>query len=114
MNLIEHYYLFDGVLSFGVEIVRPENSNMKILIRNLKSVQLTIILAFICFLSLGGCSKYSKEIQANLTKLKKTKACSGCDLSGIELISFDLKNADLSGAVKPPKLGPVTFRVFLL
>ena len=58
----------------------------------------TIILAFICLLSLGGCSKYSDEVQANLTKLKKTKACSGCDLRGIELISFDLKGADLSGA----------------
>jgi len=58
----------------------------------------TIILAFICFLSLSGCSKYSDEVQANLTKLKKTKACSGCDLGGIELISFDLKGADLSGA----------------
>ena len=58
----------------------------------------TIILTFICFLSLSGCSKYSDEVQANLTKLKKTKACSGCDLTGIELISFDLKGADLSGA----------------
>ena len=57
----------------------------------------TIILVFICCFSLG-CSKYSNEVQTNLTKLKKTKACSGCDLSGIELISFDLKNADISSA----------------
>ena len=48
--------------------------------------------------SLIGCAKYSDEVQANLTKLKNTKSCPGCDLSGIELISFDLKNADLSGA----------------
>ncbi|MBT4374445.1 MAG: hypothetical protein HOD16_02025, partial [Nitrospina sp.] len=60
--------------------------------------QRIIILACIPILSLGGCSKYSDEVQANLTKLKTTKSCSGCDLSGIELISFDLKNADLSGA----------------
>ena len=58
----------------------------------------TIFLAFISLLSLSGCSKYSDEVQANLTKLKKTKACSGCDLTRIELISFDLKGADLSGA----------------
>jgi uncharacterized protein YjbI with pentapeptide repeats len=37
-------------------------------------------------------------VQANLTNLKKTKACSGYDLSGIELISFDLRGADLSRA----------------
>ena len=87
---------------------------MKIPFRNIKFFTQIIILSIISILSLGGCSKYSNEVQANLTKLKKTKACPGCDLSGIELISFDLKNADLSGAVKPPKLGPVTFRVFLL
>ena len=55
-----------------------------------------LILTFL--FSLGGCSKYSDEVQTNLIKLKKTKSCSGCDLSGIELISFDLKGADLSGA----------------
>ena len=54
----------------------------------------TIILAFISLLFLEGCSKYSAEVQANLTKLKTTKSCPGCDLSGIELISFDLKGAD--------------------
>jgi uncharacterized protein YjbI with pentapeptide repeats len=68
---------------------------MKILFPNLK---LTIILAFISLISLEGCSKYSDEVQTNLIKLQKTKACSGCDLTGIELISFDLKGADLSGA----------------
>ena len=60
--------------------------------------QRTIILACISILSLGGCSKYSDEVQENLTKLKKTKACSGCDLTGVELVAFDLKSADLSGA----------------
>ena len=59
---------------------------------------LAIFLTFISFFSLTGCAKYSEEVQANLTKLKNTKSCPGCDLSGIELISFDLKNADLSGA----------------
>jgi len=58
----------------------------------------TIILACIPILSLGGCSKYSEEVQTNLTKLKTTKSCLGCDLTGIELVGFDLKNADLSGA----------------
>ena len=33
--------------------------------------KLTIILAFISLLFLEGCSKYSDEVQANLTKLKK-------------------------------------------
>ena len=60
--------------------------------------QRTIILACIPILSLGGCSKYSDEVQANLTKLKNTKSCLGCDLTGVELINFDLKNADLSDA----------------
>ena len=60
--------------------------------------QRIIILAFICLLSLGGCSKYSDEVQANLTKIKKTKACSGCDLTGIELVAFDLENANLTDA----------------
>ena len=59
---------------------------------------LAIILIFTFLFSLIGCEKYSEEVQANLTKLKNTKSCPGCDLSGIELISFDLKNADLSGA----------------
>ena len=59
---------------------------------------LAIIVTFISLFSLIGCAKYSDEVQANLTKLKNTKSCPGCDLSGIELISFDLKNADLSGA----------------
>ncbi len=59
---------------------------------------LAIFYALICLFSLIGCAKYSDEVQANLTKLKSTKSCPGCDLSGIELISFDLKNADLSGA----------------
>ena len=66
--------------------------------RNLKYFHRIFFLAFICFLSLLGCSKYSDEVRANLTKLKKTKSCSGCDLTGIELIGFDLKNADLSAA----------------
>ena len=60
--------------------------------------QINIFYALICLFSLIGCAKYSDEVQANLTKLKNTKSCPGCDLSGIELISFDLKNADLSGA----------------
>ena len=60
--------------------------------------QRIIILACFSILSLGGCSKYSDDVQANLTKLKTTKSCSGCDLKGIELISFDLKGVDLSGA----------------
>ena len=60
--------------------------------------QTNIFYALICLFSLIGCAKYSDEVQANLTKLKNTKSCPGCDLSGIELISFDLKNADLSGA----------------
>ena len=59
---------------------------------------LAIFYALICLFSLIGCAKYSDEVQANLTKLKNTKSCPGCDLSEIELISFDLKNADLSGA----------------
>ena len=62
-----------------------------------KPFYLPIIFTFSCFF-LSGCTKYSDEVQANLTKLKKTKACPGCDLTGIELINFDLKNADLSGA----------------
>ena len=70
---------------------------MKIPFRNIKLFTQIIILSIICFLSLGGCSKYSDEVQANLTKLKETKSCSGCDLRGIELISFDLKKADISG-----------------
>jgi len=41
--------------------------------------QRIIILTCVPILSLGGCSKYSDEVQANLTKLKKTKSCSGCD-----------------------------------
>jgi uncharacterized protein YjbI with pentapeptide repeats len=61
-------------------------------------LELTIILVFISSMSLGGCSKYSDKVQTNLTKRQKTKANSDCDLTGIELISFDLKNADLSGA----------------
>ena len=60
--------------------------------------QANIFYALIFLFSLIGCAKYSDEVQANLTKLKNTKSCPGCDLSGIELISFDLKNADLSGA----------------
>ena len=55
-----------------------------------------LILTFLFLL--GGCSKYSDEVQANLTKLKETKSCSGCGLRGIELINFDLKGANLSGA----------------
>ena len=59
---------------------------------------LQIFSALVCFLSLGGCAKYSEEVQANLTKLKTTKSCSGCDLTEVELVGFDLKNADLIGA----------------
>ena len=57
-----------------------------------------ILFILISLFIIDGCSKYSDEVQANLIKLKKTKSCSGCDLTGIELISFDLKGADLSGA----------------
>ena len=60
--------------------------------------QANIFYALVFLFSLIGCAKYSEQVQANLTKLKNTKSCPGCDLSGIELISFDLKNADLSGA----------------
>ena len=60
--------------------------------------QANIFYALIFLFSLIGCAKYSEQVQANLTKLKNTKSCPGCDLSGIELISFDLKNADLSDA----------------
>ena len=60
--------------------------------------QANIFYALIFLFSLIGCAKYSEQVQANLTKLKNTKSCPGCDLSGIELISFDLKNADLIGA----------------
>ena len=49
-----------------------------------------IFSSLVCFLSLGGCAKYSEEVQENLTKLKTTKSCSGCDLTGIELVAFDL------------------------
>ena len=56
---------------------------------------LTFILAFISLVYLEGCSKYSEEVQTNLTKLKTTKSCQGCDLTGIELVGFDLKNSDL-------------------
>ena len=59
---------------------------------------LTIILAFISLVYLEGCSKYSEEVQTNLTKLKTTKSCQGCDLTGIELVGFDLKGGDLSGS----------------
>ena len=62
------------------------------------SFHLQIFFALVCFLSIGGCVKYSEEVQANLTKLKTTKSCQGCDLTRIELVGFDLKNADLSGA----------------
>ena len=57
-----------------------------------------IIITFVFLFSLGGCSKYSDEVQTNLTKLKTTKSCPGCDLTGIELVGFDLKNVDLSGS----------------
>ena len=60
--------------------------------------KLIIFFILVYFFSLIGCAKYSEEVQANLTKLKNTKACLGCDLTRIELIGFDLKNADLSGA----------------
>ena len=62
--------------------------------------QANIFYALIFLFSLIGCAKYSEQVQANLTKLKNTKSCPGCDLSGIELISFDLKNADLIGFVE--------------
>ena len=57
-----------------------------------------LLFTLIYFSVLVGCAKYSEEVQGNLIKLKNTKACSGCDLTGIELINFDLKNADLRGA----------------
>ena len=60
--------------------------------------QRAMILTIITFFSLSGCAKYSDEVQANLEKLKSTKTCSGCDLTGIVLRDFDLKNTDLSGA----------------
>ena len=50
-----------------------------------------------CFFAIGGCGRYSDQIQANLNKLKSTKSCSGCDLTGVELVGFDLRNANLNG-----------------
>ena len=49
------------------------------------------------FFAIGGCGGYSDQIQANLNKLKSTKSCSGCDLTGVELVGFDLRNANLNG-----------------
>jgi uncharacterized protein YjbI with pentapeptide repeats len=51
----------------------------------------------ICFFAIGGCGGYSDQIQANLNKLKSTKSCAGCDLTAIELVNFDLRNANLNG-----------------
>jgi uncharacterized protein YjbI with pentapeptide repeats len=51
----------------------------------------------ICFFAIGGCERYSDQIQANLYKLKSTKSCSGCDLTGGKLVGFNLRNAKLNG-----------------
>ena len=51
----------------------------------------------ICLFTFWGCEKYPEKIQANLNKLKSTNACSGCDLTEVKLIGFDLKNVNLSG-----------------
>ena len=51
----------------------------------------------ICFFAIGGCDSYSDQIHANLNKLKSTKSCSGCDLTAVELVGFDLRNANLNG-----------------
>ena len=51
----------------------------------------------ICLFTIWGCVKYPEKIQANLNKLKSTNACSGCDLTEVKLIGFDLKNVNLSG-----------------
>ncbi|MFL2915738.1 MAG: pentapeptide repeat-containing protein, partial [Nitrospinia bacterium] len=59
---------------------------------------LSILFTTICFLSIGGCAKYSEEVQANLDKLEATKSCSGCNLTGVELMKLDLTNANLTHA----------------
>jgi uncharacterized protein YjbI with pentapeptide repeats len=51
----------------------------------------------IFFFAIGVCWRYSDQIQANLNKLKSTKSCSGCDLTAVELVGFDLRNANLNG-----------------
>ena len=51
----------------------------------------------ICLFSFGGCEKYSQKVQANINKLKSTNSCSGCDLTEVKLVGYDLKNANLSG-----------------
>ena len=51
----------------------------------------------ICFFAIGGCGSYSDQINANLNKLKSTKSCPGCDLTGVVLVGYDLKNANLNG-----------------
>jgi len=62
------------------------------------------ILAFICFLSLFVfqapvlASGNDNLIKINISKLKKTKACPGCDLKGAVLDRMDLTGANLEGA----------------
>jgi len=53
--------------------------------------------SFICLFTFSGCEKYPEKIQANLNKLKSTNSCQGCDLTGVVLVDFDLKNVNLSG-----------------
>jgi uncharacterized protein YjbI with pentapeptide repeats len=57
----------------------------------------------ICLFAIGGCERYSDQIQANLNKLKSTKSCSGCNLTEVELVGFDLKNVKLDGFVNLSK-----------
>ena len=68
--------------------------------KNLSSLcSATFFYISICFFAIGGCGRYSDQIQANLNKLKSTKSCSGCDLTGVVLVGFDLRNANLNGFV---------------
>ena len=57
-----------------------------------------LIIDTVFLMSIGGCAKYSEEVQANLTKLETTKSCPGCNLTGVELMKFDLTGVNLARA----------------
>ena len=59
----------------------------------LKTLTVAIIFSFI-----GLAAPVYAENPDHVAKLKNTKQCPGCDLSGADLSKLNLKNANLKGA----------------
>ena len=61
----------------------------------MRKIAFVIVVVFVSFIAAGTLSAYD---EADLQRLKATKSCADCDLSGALLMHWVLPGADLSGA----------------